>query len=49
MHGGIHDRIVPMTVQSHPSSRTSLKLSNPLPWKDCYTYPASSLQRSEAR
>ncbi|KAJ7487887.1 hypothetical protein FB451DRAFT_1126282 [Mycena latifolia] len=32
--------IVPMTMdpedRSHPSSRISLKPSNPLPWNDCY-------------
>ncbi|KAJ7129073.1 hypothetical protein C8R46DRAFT_925742 [Mycena filopes] len=28
--------IVPMTRDEHPSGRTPLKPSNPLPWTDCY-------------
>jgi hypothetical protein len=28
--------ILPVTSETHPSSRIPLKLSNPLPWTDCY-------------
>jgi hypothetical protein len=31
--------IVPMAIEAHPSSRTPLKPSSPLPWNDCHYLP----------